>query len=129
MDAVLVDAPCSGSGTWRRRPDAKWRLTPEQLAMRVGEQATALEEAKGFVKPGGRLVYVTCSILGDENEAQVAEFLKLNDAFVCEAWPEWWDATIGAPADGVRYPGGMGVLLTPHSTHTDGFFISVLRRK
>src|SRR5262249_40477194 len=67
MDIVLIDAPCTGSGTWRRRPDAKWRLTKKQLDQRCREQAAILDEASRFVKPGGRLVYVTCSVFDAEN--------------------------------------------------------------
>ena len=62
MDLVFVDAPCTGSGTWRRHPDAKWRLTPDQLARRIAEQDAVLAAAAPFVKPGGRLIYVTCSL-------------------------------------------------------------------
>ena len=75
MDRVLVDAPCSGSGVWRRRPDAKWRLSAETLEKRVGEQAKALGEAAAFVKPGGTLVYVTCSLFACENTAPVEAFV------------------------------------------------------
>ena len=81
MDLVLVDAPCTGSGTWRRRPDAKWRLTRRQLDARLAEQASILQEAARFVKPGGRLVYVTCSVFHEENQRQVAAFLPGNPAF------------------------------------------------
>ena len=75
MDAVLIDAPCTGTGVWRRRPDAKWKLTDQALALRLGEQAALLADAARYVKPGGRLVYVTCSLLPDENADQVAAFL------------------------------------------------------
>ena len=68
MDLVFVDAPCTGSGTWRRHPDAKWRLSPDQLAKRMKEQDAVLRQAAAYVKPGGRLVYVTCSLLAEENE-------------------------------------------------------------
>src|SRR6185312_3100974 len=67
MDLVLVDAPCTGSGTWRRRPDSKWRLSDRQLDQRKTEQAAILEDARRFVKPGGRLAYVTCSVFSEEN--------------------------------------------------------------
>lgn len=73
-DLVLVDAPCSGSGTWRRTPEAKWRLTPERLGDLVALQARILDEASALVAPGGRLVYMTCSLLADENDAQAAAF-------------------------------------------------------
>ncbi len=74
MDLVLVDAPCTGTGTWRRHPDAKWRMRPNALALRVEEQAGVLNHAMRFVKPGGRLVYITCSLLDEENGAQIKAF-------------------------------------------------------
>ncbi|NNF77767.1 MAG: RsmB/NOP family class I SAM-dependent RNA methyltransferase, partial [Rhizobiales bacterium] len=76
MDRVVVDAPCSGSGVWRRRPDAKWRLTLEALERRLEEQRTVLREASAFVKPGGYLCYITCSVFPSENEGQVYQFLE-----------------------------------------------------
>jgi 16S rRNA (cytosine967-C5)-methyltransferase len=72
---VLCDVPCSGSGTWRRDPETRWRLTPERLEALRATQAAILDEAAGLVAPGGRLVYMTCSLLAAENEAQVAAFL------------------------------------------------------
>ena len=81
MDLVVVDAPCTGSGTWRRRPDAKWRLTRRQLDARLAEQAAILQDAARFVKPGGRLVYITCSVFPEENhQLQIARFLEGNRA-------------------------------------------------
>src|SRR5207253_8736604 len=76
FDLVFVDAPCTGSGAWRRRPDAKWRLSPDQLARRMKEQDGVLRQAGAYVKPGGRLVYVTCSLLAEENEDRVAAFVE-----------------------------------------------------
>ena len=81
MDAVLIDAPCTGTGVWRRRPDAKWKLTDQALALRIGEQAALLMDAMRYVKPGGRLAYVTCSLLPDENADQVAAFLAAHTDF------------------------------------------------
>src|SRR6185295_449101 len=78
MDLVLVDAPCTGSGTWRRRPDAKWRLTRRQLDARLAEQQAILQDAARFVKPGGRLVYITCSLFREENQLQIAGFRERN---------------------------------------------------
>ena len=75
MDAVLIDAPCTGSGTWRRRPDAKWRLSERALGERLAEQTALLDQAARFVKPGGRLVYVTCSLFPEENGEQIAAFV------------------------------------------------------
>ena len=81
MDAVLIDAPCTGTGVWRRRPDAKWKLSERALAERLAEQAALLNGATRYVKPGGRLVYVTCSLLPDENADQIATFLAENRDF------------------------------------------------
>jgi 16S rRNA (cytosine967-C5)-methyltransferase len=129
MDAVLIDAPCTGTGVWRRRPDAKWRLTERALADRVAEQTALLASAARYVKPGGRLVYVTCSLLPEENEDQVAAFLVANPAFRIASPLD----TIGASgvsqdlgAAALIGPGGM--VLSPRRTGTDGFFISVMQR-
>jgi len=127
-DLVLVDAPCTGAGTWRRHPDAKWRLRPNALEMRCDEQRTVLAEAKSYVKPGGRLVYITCSLLDAENGAQVKAFLAANPDFSVV------DPAANAKAAGLegigqhRDASGIGLLLSPHRTDTDGFFISVFTR-
>ena len=76
MDWVLVDAPCSGSGTIRRNPDMKWKFDPEALAELVGMQKNIFEKALSYMKPGGKIVYATCSIFPEENEAQVEHFLN-----------------------------------------------------
>lgn len=133
MDRVLVDAPCSGSGVWRRRPEAKWKLTQDALSERSGEQAAVLADAKAYVKPGGYLCYVTCSILPDENEAQVQAFLLENPEFelvsVSEVWEELFEAR-GAAADLAPWSSdGYSVTLTPASTRTDGFFFAVMERR
>jgi len=132
MDLVLVDAPCTGSGTWRRRPDAKWRLRENALAMRVGEQAALLAEAVRFVKPGGRLVYVTCSILPEENERQVEAFLASHPGFALVEPAAAWIAAIGtALPDGLAAPvgpAGAAIRLTPARAGTDGFFVAVMTR-
>jgi 16S rRNA (cytosine967-C5)-methyltransferase len=125
MDRVVIDAPCTGSGTWRRRPDAKWKLTAEQVTQRVGEQAAILQEGTRYVKPGGTLVYITCSILEEENGAQVAAFQATHPAF------EAVDLAPAVEALGARdrvHWSRDGVLLTPLKTGTDGFFVSLLRR-
>ena len=119
MDLVFVDAPCTGSGTWRRHPDAKWRLTPEQLARRMAEQDAVLSQAAAFVKPGGRLIYVTCSLLAEENEDRVA-------IFVARA-PEFAAIPASGPADDRLTRDGF-LRLTPRVAGTDGFFVAVLRR-
>jgi 16S rRNA (cytosine967-C5)-methyltransferase len=120
MDLVFVDAPCTGSGTWRRHPDAKWRLTAEQLQRRIVEQNAVLAAAAPFVKSGGRLIYVTCSLLAEENEDRVAAFLA--------SAPEFQSAPAVGPAD--RWLSGDGFLrLTPRTAGCDGFFVAVLRRR
>jgi 16S rRNA (cytosine967-C5)-methyltransferase len=86
----MADAPCTGSGTWRRRPDAKWRLKPEALAARITEQRAVLARGAELVKPGGRLVYVTCSILPEENTEQIALFLKGRADFQLLPTAEVW---------------------------------------
>src|SRR5690606_33920311 len=116
MDAVLVDAPCTGSGTWRRRPDAKWRLTQRALDARVAEQAALLAGAAGYVRPGGRLVYVTCSVLPEENEAQIAAFLAARSDMALISPEQAWAAAISTslPADAlVAIDGGEALRLTP----------------
>jgi 16S rRNA (cytosine967-C5)-methyltransferase len=120
MDLVFVDAPCTGSGTWRRHPDAKWRLTPQQLERRIAEQDQVLAAAAPFVKPGGRLVYVTCSLLAEENEDRVAAFATAHAHFA-PAPIELAGAEAWRTADGF-------LRLTPRSAGMDGFFVSVLSR-
>ncbi len=129
FDIVLCDSPCTGSGTWRRRPDAKWRLKPANLAERQKEQRQVLADAVKFVKPGGRLVYVTCSVLPEENTDQVTAFLAANPDFSILPYAEAWRATLpGEPP--VSADGSTQTLsLTPASHGTDGFFIAVLVRK
>src|SRR5215472_9421921 len=102
FDRVFVDAPCTGTGTWRRNPDAKWRLRPEDLVELIALQAEILASAERLVKPGGRLVYVTCSLLAEENEQQVAHFLADHPMFSLLPVGPVWRAVIGteAPADG-----------------------------
>ena len=130
MDVVLVDAPCSGSGAWRRRPDAKWRLSPEALAKRHGEQRATLDTAAALVRPGGYLVYVTCSVLPSENSAQVARFLRDHADFTPAPVESAWAAHLSAPFPGSAAPDDEtgALLLTPASHRTDGFFVAILAR-
>jgi 16S rRNA (cytosine967-C5)-methyltransferase len=116
-DAVLIDAPCSGTGTWRRNPEARWRLTAEQLARLTALQARLLDLAAGLVSPAGRLIYVTCSLLDEEGADQVEAFLARHSGWRAEA--------PGLPAG---TPRGKGIRLSPHSDATDGFFIARLSR-
>jgi 16S rRNA (cytosine967-C5)-methyltransferase len=128
FDAVLADAPCSGSGTWRRKPDAKWRLKPEALAKRQAEQREALASAAGLVKPGGRLTYVTCSVLPEENADQVAWFLDAFSDFELLPFGEVWRATIGTEPPASADGSVQTLLLTPASHGTDGFFVACFKR-
>lgn len=128
FDIVLVDAPCSGSGTWRRKPDAKWRLKSEALATRQEEQREVLATAAGLVKPGGRVTYVTCSILPDENVDQVAWFLKAFDNFSLVPFGEVWRETLGGEPPRSADGSDRTLLLTPASHGTDGFFVATFRR-
>ena len=129
MDVVLVDAPCSGSGSWRRRPDAKWRLTPEALERRIAEQGRALDEGAALVKPGGRLVYVTCSVLPEENGDQIAGFLARHPSFAVVPYGQVWRAAIASEPPPSADGSDQTLLLTPARHDTDGFFIAVLGRK
>jgi 16S rRNA (cytosine967-C5)-methyltransferase len=129
FDRVLIDAPCSGTGTWRRNPDAKWRLTPAQLAELVELQRRILDSAARLVKPGGRLIYVTCSLLPVENVKQLYWFLERHSGFTMRAIAEIWSETIGAMPEGGACPAGEPFLrLTPGAHGTDGFFVAVLER-
>jgi len=128
MDRVLIDAPCTGVGTWRRKPDAKWRLNEEALERRNNEQRSVLNSAKGFVKPGGLMFYVTCSMLAEENEAQVYAFLEDNDNFTLLSAGEVWEEKFGVDAPKPWSADGCTLTLTPESTNTDGFFFAVMER-
>lgn len=127
-DLVLVDAPCTGTGTWRRNPDAKWRVRPGALMQRMREQDEILDRASQFVKLNGRLLYVTCSLLREENEDRTAAFLHAHADFAAIEAAELAEAA-GLPAlIGFASRLGPGVRLSPATTGTDGFFIAGLRR-
>jgi 16S rRNA (cytosine967-C5)-methyltransferase len=106
FDVVLLDAPCSGTGTWRRQPELRWRITPERLAELIATQDALLDQAAARVKPGGRLVYATCSVLPCENADRIARFLESHPGFSTS---------------------GEAFRASPLSTGTDGFFAAVLR--
>jgi 16S rRNA (cytosine967-C5)-methyltransferase len=127
FERVLVDAPCSGSGAWRRHPDARWRLTPEKLEDYKTAQRDVLRKASQLVKPGGRLVYVTCSLLPEENGEQVARFLEEMPAFApLPAAGVWRDVL---EADYPGDPAAPFLTLTPARHGTDGFFVAILERR
>ena len=128
VDRVLVDAPCTGVGTWRRKPDAKWRLTEDALGRRMAEQVKVLDQAKDFVKPGGFLFYVTCSMLAAENEAQVYAFLERTSGFELLSAGEVWEERFGVDAPKPWSADGCTLTLTPASTNTDGFFFAVMEK-
>lgn len=129
VDRVVVDAPCTGSGTWRRNPDAKWRLRPGSLALRTAEQAQVLDRAARLVRPGGRIVYITCSLLSAENDAAVSGLLsRWRGRFdvvpaeeVLAAGPDSLRAAVRRTAHGIQ--------MSPLRTGTDGFYVAIIARK
>ena len=129
-DLVLIDAPCTGTGSWRRNPDAKWRMRPGALEQRQKEQAEILDRAVPLVKAGGRIVYITCSVLDEENGAQVRSFLARHPDFAVRP-PGEVALAVGDPAafTAAARLSAEGILMTPKTTDTDGFFVSVLCRK
>jgi 16S rRNA (cytosine967-C5)-methyltransferase len=130
VDLVLIDAPCSGTGSWRRNPDAKWRMRPGALEIRQKEQTAILDRAVSLLKPGGRIAYITCSVLDEENGAQIRAFLARHPAFSVEK-PDQIAAALGERGylfTKAALISGDGLLMTPRRTGTDGFFVSVLRR-
>jgi 16S rRNA (cytosine967-C5)-methyltransferase len=129
-DLVLIDAPCTGIGTWRRNPDAKWRVRPGALELRVEEQAELLDRAAGLVKPGGRIAYVTCSLIAEENGDQVRGFLARRRDFAIAPPAEVTSALEerGHVFRNAALVSEEGVLMTPHRTDTDGFYLAVLIR-
>jgi 16S rRNA (cytosine967-C5)-methyltransferase len=130
VDLVLIDAPCTGSGSWRRNPDAKWRVRPGALAERLKQQAAALERAALLVKPGGRIAYVTCSVLAEENGVQVRAFLERHPDFAVVP-PVEVTSALGERAFLFRRAvllSPEGLLMTPRRTDTDGFYVAVMRR-
>src|SRR6266480_1576428 len=130
-DLVLIDAPCTGTGTWRRNPDAKWRMRPGALEVRLKDQIAVLDRATALVKPGGRIAYITCSVLPAENGEQVRSFVARHPEFVIVPPPQTVTA-LGDKAEefaAAALQSPEGLLMTPRRTGTDGFFVSVLRRQ
>jgi 16S rRNA (cytosine967-C5)-methyltransferase len=127
-DLVLIDAPCTGSGAWRRNPDAKWRIRPGALEQRIKDQDETLESALGFVKRGGRIVYITCSVLRAENEDRIAAFMgRHDDLLPIDAKARANSAGLPALAEH-QSTLGPGFRLSPKTTGTDGFYIATLTR-
>ena len=130
MDLVLIDAPCTGSGTWRRNPDAKWRMRPGALEVRMKEQAEVLDRAVTLVRPGGRIAYITCSVFSEENGDQVRAFVGRHPQFSVEK-PAEVANVLGERAymfGRAAILSDEGLLMTPRRTDTDGFFVSIIRR-
>lgn len=121
-DRVLVDAPCSGSGTWRRNPDLKWRFSSQELIDILSLQQSILKSAARLVKPGGRLIYATCSVLLEENEQQIEKFLSEIKHFRVVPAGKIWDKQHPGPVNKPYFR------VTPHQDGVDGFFAAVLER-
>jgi 16S rRNA (cytosine967-C5)-methyltransferase len=129
IDCAFVDAPCTGCGTWRRNPDAKWRLRPGSLETRRTEQAAALDRAARLVRAGGRIVYVTCSVLPEENDEAVAGLLARFDGYrVVPSADVLARAGLSPLAEALRFT-SHGLQMTPLRTGTDGFFVAVIERR
>ncbi|WP_310619899.1 RsmB/NOP family class I SAM-dependent RNA methyltransferase [Flexibacterium corallicola] len=128
MDRVMVDAPCTGTGVWRRRPDTKWRVGETALEGRLSEQAQVLENAADYVSSGGKLIYATCSLLSAENDDQVAAFLAKRPDFKLVNLEGTWQDTFSDETRRPVFGEGGTVTLTPYHCDTDGFFIAMMER-
>lgn len=124
VDRLLIDAPCSGIGTWRRAPESRWKLTPEQLDDFTGRQARILKNAAHLVKPGGRLIYATCSLLKRENEDQVARFLNEQKDYSLRPVQDAWAERLNSPCPF----DGPYMIMRSDQHHSDGFFCAILER-
>jgi 16S rRNA (cytosine967-C5)-methyltransferase len=130
MDCVVIDAPCTGSGVWRRRPDAKWRLAPRMLEARLAEQRAVLDQGAALVKPGGgRLAYITCSVLPPENREQVDAFIARFPEFRLVPWQGLWEQALTPAPPPSAGDSTKTLLMTPSSFGTDGFYVAVLERR
>lgn len=130
MDRVLIDAPCTGTGTWRRRPDAKWRISEKNITDRTADQDQVLDSASLYVRPGGELAYVTCSLLPEENTDRVKAFLQRHPEFETISLKQRWRDVVADPDAPVPYADqNLGLLLSPRRTGTDGFYFAGFRRK
>jgi 16S rRNA (cytosine967-C5)-methyltransferase len=131
VDLVLIDAPCTGIGAWRRNPDAKWRVRPGALEQRIKEQDEVLERAAPLVRQGGRIAYITCSLLAQENGDRVNAFLAADNEFAVLPVEEMVRAVPGRAAEfaAAILATAEGLLMTPRRTGTDGFFVAIMIRK
>ncbi len=128
-DIVFLDAPCSGTGAWRRKPDAKWRIKQATLDQRIKDQQAVLESGAKLVKPGGKLIYVTCSVLPQENTDQIEAFLALRKDFTLVPYADVWQQTIATEPPTSADNKKSTLLLTPASHDTDGFFIAIMAKQ
>jgi 16S rRNA (cytosine967-C5)-methyltransferase len=130
MHKVVLDVPCTGTGAWRRRPDNKWRLSEKHIADRVKEQDALLLQGAEFVNAGGELIYITCSLLREENEDRVQAFLnsKLGLGFKPIDMKQHWQSLFSPPLPPQPEGTEIGLRLSPASNGTDGFFIAVLQK-
>src|SRR5487761_466493 len=130
-DLVMIDAPCTGTGPWRRNPDAKGRLRPGALEVRLRDQVAVLDRAAALTKPGGRIAYITCSVLPPENSEQIRGFVARHPEFAvvppAQTVTVLWDKAEDFAAATLQSPEGL--LMTPRRTGTDGFFVSVLKKQ
>lgn len=124
MDRVILDVPCSGSGVWRRNPELKWRLDEGKLMQYCRIQKNLLSEAWGFVKPGGRMIYMTCSLFHDENEVQVTEFMAGHENAKLVPYTDFYKRaelkTLSSLPECLA--------LSPYTHSTDGFFVAILEK-
>ncbi len=126
MDCVVIDAPCTGTGVWRRRPESKWKLRPEALEKRITEQREIIAQGLSMLKTGGRLVYITCSLLPAENQDQVSWALAAHPGLAVQPIGPLAVKALGEAATTLPADSSTGLTLRPSITHTDGFFVVVL---
>jgi 16S rRNA (cytosine967-C5)-methyltransferase len=128
FDCVVVDAPCSGTGTWRRKPEIKWKLTRKTLDAMLSDQRKVLERGAALVRKGGRLCYFTCSVLPEENTDQIKTFLAANRDFKVIPYKEQWRNMIGPEPPASADASTETLLLTPRQHNTDGFYVAIMQR-
>ena len=129
FDRVLIDAPCTGVGAWRRQPDSRWRLSEHALGQRTRDQDRILAQAAKLVKPGGRLIYATCSLLPQENRERTWDFQSAHPEFRQLPAEQVWRDSVGEPAGGMPPVDGHDLTLTPARHGTDGFYVAVFERQ